>query len=105
MGVIIHLFNLYWRVIHMKKRFFIILLVLVIFAYAIITLINQQITLNRYNEDQAKLEEQIKEAKAHKDELVEKKENVNSEEFIEQTAREKLDMYLPTEKVYIDAGI
>ena len=30
------------------------------------------------------------------------KENVNSPEYIEEVAREKLDMYLPNERVYID---
>ena len=89
----------------MSKKIFIVLFCTIIGIYAIITLVNQQITLNRYNEDQAKLTEQIKEAKIYKEELVSKKENVNSEEFIEQTAREKLDMYLPTEKVYVDAGL
>lgn len=89
----------------MSKKIFIVLFCIIIGIYAIITLVNQQITLNRYNEDQAKLTEQIKEAKIYKEELVSKKENVNSEEFIEQTAREKLDMYLPTEKVYVDAGL
>ena len=28
--------------------------------------------------------------------------NINSKEYIEEVAREKLDMYLPNEKVYID---
>ena len=32
----------------------------------------------------------------------EKKANVNSNEFIESIAREKLDMYLPNERVYVD---
>ena len=36
------------------------------------------------------------------EELVSTKDNVNSKEFIEQMAREKLDMYLPNERVYID---
>ena len=44
----------------------------------------------------------IEEEKQEKEELAKKKEDVNSLEFIEQTAREKLDMYLPNEKVYID---
>ena len=86
----------------MKKKILSFLMFVIISAYAIITLINQQITLNRYNEDQAKLTEQIKEEEAYKEELVATKDNVNSEEFIEQMAREKLDMYLPTEKVYVD---
>ena len=89
----------------MKKRIFTVLLFIMISSYAIVTLVNQQITINRYNEEHAKLSNQIQEETEHKDELIAKKENVNSEEFIEQTAREKLDMYLPTEKVYVDAGI
>lgn len=89
----------------MKRRVLSLLLFLVICTYAVITLINQQITLNRYNENQAKLIKQIQEEKDYKEELVAQKDNVNSEEFIEQMAREKLDMYLPTEKVYIDTGM
>ena len=89
----------------MKRKILTVLLPIVISIYAIITLVNQQITLNRYNEEQAKLTEKIKTETEYKDELVAKKNNVNSEEFIEQTAREKLGMYLPTETVYLDAGI
>jgi len=89
----------------MKKKIFTILFLIAISTYAIVTLLNQQITLNRYQEEQAKLIEQIKEENAYKEELVAKRDNVNSEEFIEQTAREKLDMYLPTETVFVDAGI
>ena len=43
--------------------------------------------------------------KQEKEELAKKKEDVNSLEFIEQTAREKLDMFYPNEKVYIDKGM
>ena len=89
----------------MKKRIFTVLIFVAICGYAIVTLINQQITINRYNEEKLKLSNQIQEENEYKNELIAKKENVNSEEFIEQTAREKLDMYLPTEKVYVDAGI
>ena len=32
------------------------------------------------------------------------KTNINSLEYIEKIAREKLDMYLPNEKVYIDVA-
>ena len=38
-------------------------------------------------------------------ELAKKKDDVNSLEFIEQTAREKLDMYYPNERVYVDKGM
>lgn len=40
--------------------------------------------------------------KRKKEKLLETKSNINSKEYIEQVAREKLDMYLPNEKVYID---
>lgn len=89
----------------MKSKVLSFLLFVAICTYAVITLINQQITLNRYNQDQAKLTRQIQEEKDLNNELVAKKDNVNSEEFIEEMAREKLDMYLPTEKVYVDTGI
>lgn len=89
----------------MKRKLFSFLIFVAIACYAVVTLINQQITLNRYSEEQAKLTQQIKEGETYKDELVAKKENVNSEEFIEEMAREKLDMYLPTEKVYVDTGM
>ena len=89
----------------MKKKLITILLFVAITTYAVITLINQQITLNRYSEEQAKLTAQIEEENEHKEELIATKDSVNSEEFIEQMAREKLDMYLPTERVYIDAGM
>ena len=42
------------------------------------------------------------EKKQNRDELTKKKEDVNSLEFIEEMAREKLDMYHPNEKVFID---
>ena len=89
----------------MKRKLFSFLIFVAISSYAVVTLINQQITLNRYSEEQAKLTQQIIEGETYKDELVAKKENVNSEEFIEEMAREKLDMYLPTEKVYVDTGM
>ena len=38
-------------------------------------------------------------------ELAKKKEAVNSLDFIEQMAREKLDMYYPNERVYLDSGM
>ena len=89
----------------MKKKLITILLFVAITTYAVITLINQQITLNRYSEERAKLTEQIEEENKHKEELVATRDSVNSEQFIEQMAREKLDMYLPTERVYVDAGL
>ena len=73
--------------------------------YAIFTLISQQNTLNQYSKNSQELSQKIEEEKQEKEELAKKKEDVNSLEFIEQTAREKLDMFYPNEKVYIDKGM
>lgn len=89
----------------MKKKIIKILLFIVFTIYAVVTLINQQITLNRYSENQASLTQDIDEANEYNAELATTMDNVNSEDFIEQMAREKLDMYLPTERVYVDTGM
>lgn len=81
------------------------ILILIIAVYAVFTLVNQQKTLNEYGKNSEELNTQIAEAKEKKEKLTEQKDNVNSLEFIEQTAREKLDMYYPNEKVYVDQGM
>ncbi len=78
------------------------LILAIIVVYAIITFFNQQKILNTYATSKVDLDEQIQEAKEYQDELNQIKENVNSEEYIEEMAREKLDMYLPNERVYIN---
>ena len=89
----------------MRKKILMVIFAIAVIIYTVITLINQQITLNRYKDTEAKLTEQIEQETKYKDELIATKNSVNSEEFIEQMAREKLDMYLPTEKVYVDTGM
>ena len=73
-----------------------------ILIYAIITFINQQKILNTYSEQEKSLNTQIAEASEYQNKLNEEKDNVNSPEYIEAIAREKLDMYLPNERVYVD---
>lgn len=87
------------------KKIYINLIILIIGLYAIFTVINQQQTLNEYAENSKKLSEQIQEQEQYKEELAKQKEDANSLEVIEQTAREKLGMYYPNEKVYIEKGM
>jgi len=75
-----------------NKKIYIKLLIFIISLYAIFTLISQQNTLNQYSKNSQELSQKIEEEKQEKEELAKKKEDVNSLEFIEQTAREKLDM-------------
>lgn len=81
------------------------ILILIIAVYTVFTLVNQQKTLNEYGKNSEELNTQIAEAEEKKEELTKQKDNVDSLEFIEQTAREKLDMYYPNEKVYVDQGM
>ena len=87
----------------MKKKLkinrFIIIAVLIFFAC---TCISQQQTLNKYEKEAIVYQNQIVEAKEETEELQNIKNNLNSTEYIEQVAREKLDMYLPNEQVFID---
>ena len=80
------------------------LIILAILAYVVYTLINQQQTLNKYNQNIADLNTQINDQKEYNEELAQKQNNVNSLEFIEETARQNLDMYYPNERVYVDNG-
>ena len=81
------------------------ILILGLMIYATFTLVKQQQTLNQYEQDRQDLSTQIEEQKEYKEEIAKKKEDVDSLDFIEQTAREKLDMYYPNEKVYVDTGM
>ena len=81
------------------------LLILAIIIYVIFTLVNQQKTLNQYSSNSKELTAQIEEQQEYKEELAKKKDNVTSLDYIEQTAREKLDMYYPNERVYLDRGM
>lgn len=78
------------------------ILVLAFIIYFVYTVIAQQKTLNTYAQEKDKCNEDIEVAQEEQQELQEMKENINSDEYIEQIAREKLGMYYPNERVYID---
>ena len=84
---------------HYKK-----ILICIAAAYVISIFVSQQKTLNDYNAEIKNYDAQIAEAKETNESLTQIKENVNSPEYIEQVAREKLGMYLPNERFYIDIG-
>ena len=80
------------------------ILIVVFVSYFLITLISQQKKLNMYKAEAETYTEQLQEAKDVNSSLQKTKENADSTEYIEEVAREKLDMYLPNERVYIDIG-
>lgn len=80
------------------------LIFLGILLYVGYIFINQQKTLNTYKTTQAYYNEQFNKQLAYQETLYKTKDNINSREYIQEVAREKLDMYLPNERVYIDNG-
>lgn len=86
-----------------KKHYKVILLCIAV-AYIVSVVISQQKMLNSYNKEIKILEGQISKEEENRASLDEVKDNINSSSYIEQIAREKLGMYLPNERVYIDIG-
>lgn len=86
------------------KNLYIKILVIIFVIYVVSVLVSQQGKLNAYKESQAYYQEKTDEAREYQESLKALKENINSPEYIEELAREKLDMYLPNERVYIDVS-
>jgi len=78
------------------------ILLIGVIIYVSIIFIEQQKTLDSYTEAERYNAQKLEEEKEHQESLLSMQENINSTEYIEQIAREKLYMYLPNERVYID---
>lgn len=72
--------------------------------YFSVTVYRQQKVLASHKTNIANVEKEIEIETEQKDSLIALKENTDSLEYIEKIAREKLQMYMPEEKVYIDIG-
>lgn len=86
----------------MKTKVIKRIVLIAILIYAVYTFVSQQRILNVYAAESEQYNIQIEEEKEIKQELADTKEHLNSSEYIEDVAREELDMYLPNEKIYID---
>lgn len=90
-----------------KNNLFRNFLIIAVIIWAVM-LIKQQLNISQYNEDLKNLSEKIEvaedELNQNKQDLEEEKQNINSTEYIEKLAREKLGMYLQNERVYIDSN-
>ena len=78
-----------------NKKILKVIIILIVLSYFIYIIVKQQTTLNSYKSEQDYVSEQIQEQQEYKNELADMKANINSDEYIEQIARDKLDMYLP----------
>ena len=75
----------------------------------LVMLIKQQISIMQYKEEINVLSSKIQvaedELNQNKQDLKQKEQNTQSLEYIEKVAREKLGMYLPNERVYVDSNM
>ena len=88
----------------MKKRVNLLKVFIFMFLliYAGYTFIKQEIEINKYEKEKNNYLEQIEIAKKKQEEYKHFSEYVNSDEYIEKIAREKLGMLLPEERIYIE---
>ena len=78
--------------------------ILFVSIYVIYTIISQQKTLNSYKKEEEIYTKQIAQEQKNNEELNQVKQNVDSTQYIEDVAREKLGMYLPNERIFYDIG-
>lgn len=86
------------------KKFYRNVIIVIAVGYFLVTLASQQKKLNQYQAEATTYTSALQEAEKKNEDLQETKANANSTEYIEEVAREKLDMYLPNERVYIDSS-
>jgi cell division protein ftsL len=88
-----------------KKNTKNLIIYLIIFAFVIAVsinaIINQESKKQEIKMQISQYEEELEKLRAEKEELIEQKEKTNTDKYIENVARNKLDMFLPNEKVYI----
>jgi cell division protein DivIC len=76
----------------------------VILAYFGYIAIGQQKVINQKQTEYDKLQAKIEDETKLNDDLKKEKESINSDEYVEKTAREKLNMVKGNERVYVDIG-
>lgn len=84
------------------KKIYKKVIIAIFLIYFVATVISQQKTLNQYKSEAATYSKQLEAVTESNADLINTKENIDSTEYVEEVAREKLDMYLPNERVYID---
>jgi len=78
------------------------ILIIGIILYIMYVLISRHQVFRSYKKEEQKYLDLIAEEQQRNSELLQEKENIDSTEYIEEIARDKLGMYLPNERVYID---
>ena len=88
-----------------KKNTKSLIIYLIIFAFVVAVsinaIINQESKKQEIKMQISQYEDELEKLKSEKEDLIEQKEKINTDKYIENVARNKLDMFLPNEKVYV----
>lgn len=87
-----------------KQGWWVLPLVVVMLVYAAFTFTSQSQELYLVNLEISQLEQKIQKENARKEELLEQKDEISSDESIEKIAREKLGMVRDGERVFVDTN-
>lgn len=81
------------------------LIVTAVFIYGIFTLYEQQSEINSIKSEKEKYIALYEAEEMKYEQLLEIKNNINSDAYIEEVAREKLGLVMPYEIIFMDASI
>jgi cell division protein FtsB len=87
-----------------KRSPLLVFALLVIFLYLSYIAVNQQQVLNAKNLTLDKLEDKIEEEAKLNEKLSKERDMIQSDEYVEKVARERLGMVKKNERVYMDIG-
>ncbi|AGC67287.1 putative septum formation initiator family protein [Thermoclostridium stercorarium subsp. stercorarium DSM 8532] len=87
-----------------KRKISMILLVLMsaLLVYFVITFVKQQEEMNMIQNEMKTLQYKIEKEKETQEELLKQQDMIETDEFIEKIAREKLGMVKEGERIYVD---
>ena len=87
------------------KELFVTLAVTAFFIYMGYILINQQVRINQLNNEIAQCNREIQEANLKTEELNDTLASISEDEYMEEVARERLGLVMPSEIIFMDASI
>lgn len=87
------------------KRLFVTLLVTAGFVYMGYILLNQQVKLNELKDEIAYYNKELQSEQLETEQLNDTLASLSQDDYIEEVARERLGLVMPTEIIFMDASI
>ena len=84
------------------KKLVILAAVLVVCIGVVCKIVQQQITLSRYDDLAEEYKQKIAEAQLENQKLEDEKKQADTDEYIQRAARDKLGLVKPNERVFVD---